>query len=1200
MDFRRALAILEKRRWILVISVLVTTALVYGVTRLMPSRWMAAVRLITPTGLADPLRKISDAGEPDGAVAARIYSVLARGKDVMEASAKVASVSDPLPKIAESIEFEGSGSHMFELRYYDSDPARASAMANALATNLIEQNRKHNSAEAQRAVDLLGEQLGRTDQELQTLQGKYDQYCIENQIIPGDFISQVKGIAKEIEVAETSKAEANARIAGNRARIDALRGTSPTPPVEEAPPAPTEKESRLTRQIDDLDAEIRQMRRKYKDTYPELKARLDERKPLEMEMVAERARRERVHVAETVHVNPSKPVLDQIAADQALIQSEEMTIAARRIELDHVKRVNSKLGNLPSLIAEKSENRSGIVARLNTAKAALDVAERQNPISVLANSSETNPPVNTTEGRALKFVGLAGLCVLIASAGLAIALESADRRLKTIQEADELLPARVVAAIPQAREETPGLEWARVAEKRPLSPQSEAYRFLAQHVLAPSNRRYRSLMALSAKSGQGSTRTMSNLAITLAQAGQRVILVDANLRNPMLHRVFDLCNDVGLTDLLNNPDPSEIEKALQSTPVRNLRVLTSGCPVTNPWELFSSHRLEEFSGALKSMADYVLFDTPSALAYTDTLSLASIVDAALLCVRAVEPLTGAEHRLGEMFVLSDVQIMGSVLMDAPPGLIGSCERELRDMPPPPAAMMPALEAGEVGDLNPSPSVSTAVKMHDAAAFESAETVPALNASLGAEPITAVTPHKMEKAPTSNGSLWAEPAVVAAPDIAVNALHVFASRVADPAITSAPNTSETVPAVYDSPSAEPVPSADAANTSEDEQMDPAFEVTETRLTAPPPGRQRAVEDADLLFETRDLARQQSPDIELSTVQSAKVGTDTGWTQSEPIREEIVMTSANDTPPGGFPKSIHGYNVGAVDDYVRKINSRLESLLSQVQSESVRADQSKRLLEQMTSELETMRRRASDAEKREIAALEGQKRSEEESARLVQDLKEAREKVRGALDGALTDARLEHDALIMEERKEAESMVAEARRSAAAQVADANRMLESLQSQAAAMSAELQALRGLTGDNGVGYAEMVQSAEEQRQRLHADIEAERSYARTQIDQVVDEARRNAEEAGSRVAAVYREHEEHVRALGAECEALVHRIKDAIEMSLAQLPTLSVRQAALGTTGVGARLHSETVRRNDEPDKERVRDTREWRTGDWRNAS
>src|SRR2546425_316392 len=56
-----------------------------------------------------------------------------------------------------------------------------------------------------------------------------------------------------------------------------------------------------------------------------------------------------------------------------------------------------------------------------------------------------------------------------------------------------------------------------------------------------------------------------------------------------------------------------------------------------------------------------------------------------------------------------------------------------------------------------------------------------------------------------------------------------------------------------------------------------------------------------------------------------------------REEIVM-SANDTPPGGFPKSIHGYNVGAVDDYVRKINSRLESLLSQVQSESVRADQS----------------------------------------------------------------------------------------------------------------------------------------------------------------------------------------------------------------------------------------------------------------------
>ena len=375
------------------------------------------------------------------------------------------------------------------------------------------------------------------------------------------------------------------------------------------------------------------------------------------------------------------------------------------------------------------------------------------------------------------------------------------------------------------------------------------------------------------------------------------------------------------------------------------------------------------------------------------------------------------------------------------------------------------------------------------------------------------------------------------------------------------------------------------------MDNPFEVAETHMPATPVLREDALVGLELI-EADELvaekAANQAAEVSVPIVRMVSVGSESGAPEGDAARKEKGMPGPHETPPGGFPKSIHGYNVGAVDDYVRKINSRLESLLSQVQSESSRADHGKRVLEAVTAELETMRRRAADAENREIAALEAQKRSEEEAHRLVQELKEAREKVRGELDIVLADAREERDILLEEERQDAEAVVAEARRMAA----EAQSLLEPLQQDAARMAAEIAALRAVTSgpdSHGSDNAELLRSAEEQQARLEAEIEAQRAYARTEIDEVVNEARRNAAEAGARAAAVYREHEEHVRALGSECEALVLRIKEAVEAQLTQLPSFASRLAAGGRS-----------RLNDEPEEKRVRDNSEWRTGDWRNAS
>jgi len=341
------------------------------------------------------------------------------------------------------------------------------------------------------------------------------------------------------------------------------------------------------------------------------------------------------------------------------------------------------------------------------------------------------------------------------------------------------------------------------------------------------------------------------------------------------------------------------------------------------------------------------------------------------------------------------------------------------------------------------------------------------------------------------------------------------------------------------------------------MDPAFEVIETRIP------------------TAKLERSEPVLAE------------------KPVKEGTAMSSTSETPPGGFPKSIHGYNVGVVDDYLRKINSRVEDLLSQVQTESSRADQSKRLLEQMTSELETVRRRASEAERREITALEGQKQAQDELVKLSQELKESREKARIELESALADARQERDTLIAEERQDAEALVAEARKSAAAQAEEANRVIESLRAEIARLkegheSSSAGAPASAHAESDHSRTPLAASAEA---RLEAEMEAHRAYARSQIDLMVSEARSGAEQASEQSIAIFREQEKRVRALGDECEALVMRIKESIEAQLGQLPAPSARpNAASGHASL----------RNELPEDKRIREKSDWRSGNWRNAS
>jgi capsular exopolysaccharide synthesis family protein len=171
-----------------------------------------------------------------------------------------------------------------------------------------------------------------------------------------------------------------------------------------------------------------------------------------------------------------------------------------------------------------------------------------------------------------------------------------------------------------------------VAHTQPRSPAAEAYRTLRTNIqFASLDKPHRVLVITSATPREGKTTTVSNFGVVLAQGGARVCLVDADLRRPSLHRVFEVPNSQGLTTALVDGVP--LAKIALTTRVPNLWVLPSGPVPPNPAELVGSNRMHELLEAATADFDVILCDTPPIIAVTDAVSLAARCDGVILVVR---------------------------------------------------------------------------------------------------------------------------------------------------------------------------------------------------------------------------------------------------------------------------------------------------------------------------------------------------------------------------------------------------------------------------------------------------------------------------------------------------------------------------------------------------------------------------------------
>ncbi|HSR31801.1 MAG TPA: CpsD/CapB family tyrosine-protein kinase [Anaerolineae bacterium] len=173
-----------------------------------------------------------------------------------------------------------------------------------------------------------------------------------------------------------------------------------------------------------------------------------------------------------------------------------------------------------------------------------------------------------------------------------------------------------------------------ITVSEPRSPISEAYRALRTNLdFASLDQALKTLVVTSAGVGEGKSTTLANLAVVSAQAGRKVVLVDADLRRPTLHQIFGLSNEIGLTTAMRD-EAALASPPVQETGIKGLGVLTSGPLPPNPADLMGARRMEDVIGVLVEQADQVIFDTPPVVAVTDAAVLATKVDGVLLVISA--------------------------------------------------------------------------------------------------------------------------------------------------------------------------------------------------------------------------------------------------------------------------------------------------------------------------------------------------------------------------------------------------------------------------------------------------------------------------------------------------------------------------------------------------------------------------------------
>jgi capsular exopolysaccharide synthesis family protein len=555
--------------------------------------------------------------------------------------ARAISVEDAARRLSNSILVEPiKGSRLAEVKARDADPARAQRIASTLVETYVQSNLDDLAQASNQAADWLHTQIGSLKLDLEASEMSLHEYKRDKNILSvsmDDQSNMLRAQMSQLNQVLTSIRTRRETLSSRRSELEKVK-FSPDSPLE-LPANELMSNGTLSSLVGSYVGSMSEMESLAAfgkgPNHPEMKAVAARQgvttRAIELEMGNIRKSLASELAAMDKEVGGIQKLFDD-AEQQAL------DLNLLEIQYNRLKRSKDTNEKLYSLVTERSkESDLTKLLRINNIRVVERPSVPRAPIS-------PNVPLNIAGGF------LAGLVLGLAAA---IGREALDRSIKTPDDAERELGLSFLGLVPAigdggtstyytySRRKQQELERQRAlagpveltAHLHPTSGVAEAARSIRTNIFFMSpDRPYRTLLVTSAGPSEGKTTVACCIAIAMAQAGRRVVLLDCDMRRPRIHRVFGFERDLGVTTALL--DLPQLQTVVHETGVPNLSVVTTGPLPPNPSEILHSESFAKMLTMLRERFDTVIIDSPPVVPVTDSAVLSTAVDGTVLVLRA--------------------------------------------------------------------------------------------------------------------------------------------------------------------------------------------------------------------------------------------------------------------------------------------------------------------------------------------------------------------------------------------------------------------------------------------------------------------------------------------------------------------------------------------------------------------------------------
>ncbi len=577
---------------------------------------------------------------------------------------------------------------IIEIKFSSRTPFEAAAICNVIAEAFRDLNREFNRSEFRELRQFLEKQLAIKEKELRSSEEALKNYRKEHRLVhldeeTSDLVSRVADIQSRLDAAMVELEAAQENKRNLEKQIDERRQSLSIEVTQVSSP--------LLKELQQQYAELVAEKLKY-ETLVKQDLSIDPQEyQLQLSSMTNRIKaiqkkllEEAQRIATTSMVADPLQIIQDLLAKELTVDNEIKALRAKiEVLSDILSQYEAKLADLPEQSLELARLERQLQVDQNTyvlmteklEETKISEAGQKENIRIIDLAVEPLEPVKPKKRLNLLLGALIGIGLGV---GLTFLLEYFDESIKNPEELERMgFPIlSIIPQIPMSElaqkilsrnggkdmevQEGKLIESRLVTHFDPKSPVSEAYRTLRTNIQFKNLKNTNPMILVTSSAPkEGKSTTVANLAITLAQMGARVLLVDTDLRRPVIHSIFNLKKEKGLTNFLLGK--MTFDEVIKPTIIDNLFVCTSGPLPPNPSEILSREEMKEFITIAKQQFDYLLFDSPPIIAVTDAAILASMADGCLLVIKAHQTRRDVVQRAKVLLENVNAKIFGCLL-----------------------------------------------------------------------------------------------------------------------------------------------------------------------------------------------------------------------------------------------------------------------------------------------------------------------------------------------------------------------------------------------------------------------------------------------------------------------------------------------------------------------------------------------------------